>query len=148
MTTEIGWKRDTDGVLYWAGGGAVYKMPDEAIKTWWAGKLKPSCNESVFSMYYSSACGKTPKFDPDKNGRPTKCGHHSAAAKARKKAKQEAADARWRAERAKQDAIYAATKALEPALRRIAEGHNDPRTFATEVLDALDKARAMPIPPK
>jgi hypothetical protein len=41
-----------------------------------------------------------------------------------------------------QDDLSKANGMIEPALRQIAEGHNDPRTLAQEVLAAVDAAQA------
>lgn len=130
-------QRDTDGVLI-IQGGRHYSDPNEALKTWWAGKLSLCCTERVYSHYSSKPCGKTPKHDPDARGFPTKCGHHSAAAKKRES---EERDAKWRREWEQQMALSAALKEIEPALRKIAEGYNDARGLAQEVIAALDEAR-------
>ena len=132
--------RDEDGILAWR-GGRDYKAPAEQVKTWWAGVLRPGCNERMFENYSSHPCGKTPKHDPDAQGRPTKCGTHCQSAKDARKAK---ADAKMKALQDKWErhrAITAAVSAIEPALRKIAAGHNDPRTLAQEVIAALDDAR-------
>ena len=62
------------------------------------------------------------------------------------KAKSEARSAKWRAECDQRDRLNAATAALEPALRQIAAGHNDPRSLAESVIAALDAARTPPEP--
>lgn len=132
--------RDEDGILGWH-GGRHYTDPGEAVKTWWAGRLRVGCAEAVHSNYSSGPCGSIATRDLDANGRPTRCGTHCADAKAKRQA---ASNARWLAYKAKADraeAIRAATAALEPALRQIANGHNDPRALAQEVLAALDAAR-------
>lgn len=132
--------RDTDGLLVWH-GGRHYADPGEAVKTWWAGQTRIGCAESVYGNYATAPCGKVPKHDPDAKGNPTRCGTHCASAKAKRKA---ASDARYAAHQAKWDnqrALTAAEKGLEAALRRIAEGHNDPRSLAQEVLAELDAAR-------
>lgn len=142
MTIGKGLVRDGDGILAWQ-GGRHYSDPGEAVKTWWRGELRIGCAEEIFQNWSSHPCGKTPKHDPDANGRPTKCGTHSASAKAKREA---ASHARWKEAKAKalrQDAIGKARAEVEPALRRIAEGHNDPRGLAQEVIAALDAARAM-----
>ncbi len=133
--------RDDDGVLGWH-GGPHYSDPGEAIKTWWVGELRLGCAESVFGNYSSSPCGCIPKHDPDVNGRFTRCGKHSTAAKAKRKAAQEKRDQAWRRKMDLQNELHKATIAVEPALRQIADGHNDPRTLAQEVLSALDAIRA------
>lgn len=109
-----------------------------------AGKLThvPGCSERCFGTFKSFPCGKPPKFDPDKRGRMTKCGHHSAAAKQRKIDKRDARIAGWHAKWDRERAIETARGKIEPALRQIAAGHNDPRGLATEVIAALDAALA------
>lgn len=101
----------------------------------------PGCSERVFGTFQSYPCGATPKHDPDANGRLTKCGRHCAAAKQRKQDKQDAATALRRAKWDLFDAINSAERKVEPALRQIAAGHNDPRSLAQEVIAALDAAR-------
>lgn len=137
-----GFVRDTDGILVWQ-GGRHYQDPGEAVKTWWAGEVRCGCTEPIPASYSSSPCGKTAKYDPDANGRPTKCGRHSAAAKVKRKAAQEERDRAWRAKWDSQRALSTATAALEPALRKIAEGHNDARGLAQEVIAALDAAKRL-----
>jgi hypothetical protein len=135
-----GLQRDSDGILVWKGGGD-YRQPDEAIKTWWAGNLRFGCNERCFSNYHSHPCGNTAKHDPDAKGNPTKCGTHSQAAKDKRKAKSDARHEATREQWAREKALNKATAALEPALRKIAEGYNDARGLAEEVIAELDGAR-------
>lgn len=132
--------RGVDGILEWH-GGRHYDDPGEAVKTWWAGELRLGCNDRVFRDYSSFPCGKTPKHDPDAHGRMTKCGVHCAAATERRKAKQAERFEAWKADLNRKNAVHSAVAALEPALRRIAEGHNNPRDLAQEVIAALDAAR-------
>ena len=132
--------RGADGVLEWH-GGRRYEDPGEAVKTWWAGELRLGCNFRAFRNYSSFPCGKTPRHDPDANGRMTRCGVHCAAATDRRKAKQAERLEAWSAALDREVAVSSAVAALEPALRRIAEGHNNPRDFAAEVIAALDAAR-------
>lgn len=132
--------RGADGILEWH-GGRRYDDLGEAVKTWCAGELRLGCNERVFRDYSSFPCGKTPKHDPDAHGRMTKCGVHCAAATDRRKAKQAERRAAWEAALEREIALSNAVAALEPALRRIAEGHNNPRDLAQEVIAALDAAR-------
>ena len=130
-----GFNRGKDGILRWEGSGfgrRHYREPDEAIKTLYAGKERIGCNESVMSNLCSHPCGKAPKYDPDANGNPTKCGHHSAAAKARRKAKRDAANeaekARWRQKRESAEMA----KEAQEIVCRIAEGYNDPRSLCMD----------------
>lgn len=102
------------------------------------------CADFVIDRYGNRQCS-----------RPNGHGPHGAWCKQhdpdRIKAKREADEARraeehaaWRAEQKIARAIAAATAALEPALRQIAAGHNDPRSLAESVIAALDAARATP----
>lgn len=140
MTMGRGLVRGSDGLLAWH-GGSYYEDPGEAVKTWWAGVLRISCAESVWSNYSSAPCGKTAKHDPDANGHLTRCGLHSVAAKAKKKAAAAARDAAWRTKWDNQAALTKAEKEIEVALRFIAAGHNDPRALAQGVLAELDACR-------
>lgn len=134
--------RDTDGVLVPKPGRVYHSpVPNEAIKTLLDGKLTLGCNASVHDTWSSGPCGNTPKHDPDANGRYTKCGVHSAAAVAKRKAKQEQARVRWRLEYDAKDALRKAEEALEQALTRIAAGHNDARSVALDALKDLLDAR-------
>ncbi len=138
-----GWRRDTDGMLVWVGGiGTRYDMPSEAIKTYHAGKARPGCNYGAFHTYHHYPCGKTPKHDPDAQGRPTKCGLHSKAAFELRNAKKDATTARWKRQWSADAAAHEANHAIEVALRQIAAGHNDPRGLAQEKIEALDAAKA------
>ena len=62
--------------------------------------------------------------------------------------KRKAQDDKWRAESELKLARHAAIAALEPALRQIAAGHNDPRGLAESVIAALDAARNRPQGPE
>lgn len=136
-------ERDTDGVLI-IQPGVRYTDPGEALKRWWAGRLVLTCTEGMYSNYASRPCDRKPTCDPDHNGNPTKCKQHSAEGKAKRKAAAKARSDKMVAGWKRDAAIHEAQKAVEPALRRIAEGHNDPRSLAQEVLAALDAARGMP----
>lgn len=133
--------RDRDGNLVW-NGGKGYEDPGEAVKTWWAGEARFGCAERVMRGMWAAPCGKKAKNDPDARGNPTRCGVHCAKEKGRRAAEQ---DARFAASRKAFDekmAVVSAEKALEAAMREIANGHNDPRSLAREVLSRLDAARA------
>ena len=140
MKPGSGLKRGEDGILVW-NGGRHYTDPGEAVKTWNGGVLRIGCNERVSSGFSSYPCGCTPKHDPDANGNLTKCGRHSAAAKAKKAAKEQAARDLWRAKFKASNAVRDAASALEPALRQIAKGYNNPRALAQEIIAELDAAR-------
>lgn len=72
--------------------------------------------------------------DPDENGKMTTCKQHSQSAKAARDAK---ADAAYQADRFRRQYGYLGPK-LIAALQEIASGHNDPRTFAADILNAND----------
>lgn len=141
-TPGSGLVRAADGILEWH-GGRHYNTPEpnEAVKSYRSGVMAVRCNESVSSTWSSGPCGKTAKFDADKNGHLTKCGHHSAEAMAKKDAKKKATYSRWKAEWAARDAIHNAEAQIEAALQRIADGHNDPRSLAQETLQKVKEAR-------
>jgi hypothetical protein len=136
-----GLTRAADGVLEWH-GGRHYDTPDEAVRSYHKGVLAIRCNERIFSMWSSGVCGNTAKHDPDKNGNLTKCGRHCAEAVAKKKEKQAAEDAKRSRQWNAREALWKAEKKIEAALRSIADGHNDPRSLAKEVMEAVDAARA------
>lgn len=133
--------RGDDGILVWH-GGRRYSDPREAVKTWGAGVLRCGCTEMIISNYSSHPCGNIPKHDPDANGNLTRCGMHSASAKAKRKAAQEKRDASIRRKLEMQALLSKANAAVEPALRQIAEGHNDPRSLAFGIIAAIDAARS------
>lgn len=135
-----GLKRAADGVLEWH-GGRHYDEPDEAVRSYHKGVLAIRCNARIFAMWSSGVCENTAKHDPDKNGNLTKCGRHCAEAVAKKKAKQAAEDERRSRQWDARAALHKAELEIERSLRKIAEGHNDPRSLAKEVLDAVDAAR-------
>ena len=130
--------RGSDGVLQvnsklaWR---AEYQDPGEAVKTWWAGKLRFGCAERQFSNHRDHPCGKTPKHDPDHNGNFTRCGNHSKATKdrrdAKQRAKREAEKAKWEF-----DSSVREHRAEMPGIiQQIADGHNDPRGLCQSWLD-------------
>jgi hypothetical protein len=98
------------------------------------------CAESVFGDYTSHQCQNKAKFDPDESGNPTTCGVHSEARVAAKKTKR---DAEYELclkglERNAAEGNFAKESCY--AIRLIADGHNDPRALANEILDKLKKA--------
>lgn len=137
---KSGLRRGEDGILLYVGGiGTSYHDPKEAVKTSWNGKL--TCTERVWGTWDAAPCGKTPKHDHDNNGQPTKCGIHCKAAVEKRQAKSDEKMNHWRRQMDARSALSEATNAVEKALRKIAQGHNDPRGLATEVIDTLDAAR-------
>ena len=68
------------------------------------------------------------------------CKMHDPVAR---KAKQAARDAKWQSDWDREKALNNAKAALVPALRAIADGHNDPRALATEVIATLDAASGL-----
>jgi hypothetical protein len=102
------------------------------------------CAEIVFSKdgRFSRRCPNPAKHDPDAEGIPTKCGVHSRQANARR---EKAREARLEAERqswAKQGKAQEKARRLqadaEDILRKIATGHNDPRSLALEWVERKD----------
>lgn len=142
MSDMKGFTRDKDGVLVWQGGiGNSYRDPGEAVKFHYAGKLHFGCTERRYGLMRSASCDNAAKYDPDANGNPTKCGNHSKAAYERRNAKKDATEKRWRQQWQADAALREAQSALEPALRQIVQGHNNPRELAFEVLERLHEAR-------
>lgn len=86
-------------------------------------------------------CSSPATADHDENGKPTKCATHSIAGEARIAKKRADNRDKWRNEWERKDAIRIAQERVESALRMIAEGHNDARGLAQEVISALDDAR-------
>ena len=113
------------------------------VKAIQRGDGKWNCRTSVPARqgYWYYGCSSPATADPDADGNPTKCATHSVAGEARRKAKRAEHDAVRRTEWTKRDALNAAARELEPALRKIAEGYDDARGLAQEVIAALDEAR-------
>lgn len=115
-----------------------YGDPGEALNIQSGGKFSLGCTHKRFENYSSFPCGKTPKHDPDSNGHPKKCGHHSAASAKRKKDKADAKMQEWRDRNARNADIRAVKAEMLPLIKSIAEGHNDPRTACREWLDRYE----------
>ena len=96
------------------------------------------CADSVVDGFHSSQCSRKNGHGPHGAW----CKQHDPIARA---AKRDAQNAKWRAESELKLARHAANAALEPALRQIAAGHNDPRSLAESVIAALD---ALAPPPR
>lgn len=106
----------------------------------WAGDLKgrapdyTCCCESVWSRgrwSRSYQCQRKRGFGPDK----AYCKQHDPeVAKARKDAADARSNAKWQARRLE---IYG--KTFFDALKKIADGHNDARGLAQEVIDTFNK---------
>ena len=62
------------------------------------------CTERVWRDYHTTNCSRTAKYDHDESGKPTKCGHHSKAAKQRKRDKIKHEDRLRLAEKTRRDA--------------------------------------------
>lgn len=95
------------------------------------------CNHKVMGQWRYTNCSKTAKYDPDENGKPTRCGMHSKAAQERRqKEKDEREEAAIRSYRRKRaaDAVREKITALDRSavklLRLIADGYSDPRALA------------------
>lgn len=110
----------------------------EYQKTYGRYNVKPDfsrCAESVWGggALFQSQCKRKAVCDPDENGNPTTCKQHSEAARSERRAMIEA----------KRSAGMAHFKMrnmaprMRDALQQIADGHNDPRALAKEVLEKL-----------
>lgn len=81
-------------------------------------------------------CGKHAHYDEDHTGKPTRCLAHSRAKQAEKRAKEEARmEADKRAFRLRGVKAKAGPEAWT-LIRKIAEGHNDPRGAAREFMES------------
>ena len=112
-----------------------YTDPGEAIMVNSRGESRLGCNERMFRDWSSYPCGNKPKYDPDVNGNLTKCGHHSAEAKKRKKEKADAKYQEYTAKIERRSQIGRIKDEMLPLIRSIAEWHNDPHTACQEWLD-------------
>lgn len=144
MTKEApeGFVRLSSGILTWRPGfpsKVTYKTPDEAIVMPWAGKYVLRCNEKVFKDWSSGPCQNKAKYDPDENGNPTKCGHHRAEAKTRKKLQQEERDRKRMAALDYKIAKGKLTAELTQIVKAIAEGHNDARGLCLDWVNRNNK---------
>lgn len=96
----------------------------------WAGNpqgFKPDlsrCAKEIYSNHHSRQC-------PRKRTVGDYCWQHDPAAEARRA---EASEAAYRAKVAAIDRPYKQREAYRDALRKIADGHNDPCALAREVL--------------
>jgi len=86
-------------------------------------------------------CSKLACDDPDEDGNPTRCATHSKAGIERSKQRSDERYRQYTLEAERTQRLCAATAALEPALRQIAEGHNDARGLAQEAIAKIDAAR-------
>lgn len=100
---------------------------------------RPRCQERVYdAAIWSSGrrpCGKPAKHDPDASGTPTRCGIHSAAAKAKRKARIEQADAA-RSREQERNRIKAEAPGI---VRMIAAGHDDPQGLCKDWIKRLEE---------
>lgn len=87
--------------------------------------------EQTNGWYRDHQCTRKRGFGP--NGDYCKQ-HDPAAAEARRKASRANEEAKYEAFR-----MEAYGRAFHDALRKIADGHNDPRTLASEILDKFEK---------
>ena len=138
--------RGSDGILThnpkasrWNTAG--YYDPDEAVNVSQGNQTRLGCTHKIFSNYSSYPCNKVPKHDPDKNGRPTKCGIHSAASFQKRQDKAEAKRQAWRDAARKRADIQAIRNEMLPLIQSIADGHNDPRGACAEWLDRYNAAK-------
>lgn len=119
----------------------AYADPGEALNIERGNKFSLGCTHKRFENYSSFPCGKTPKHDPDANGRPTKCGIHSAEHIKRRKYKQDAKYAAETLKWARQREQASIRAEMLPLIRSIADGHNDPRTACREWLDRYEATK-------
>lgn len=111
---------------------------------WWAGEQYFGCTEGVYRTgdYRSSTCGKKAKYDPDAEGNPSKCGVHReeavAARRAKSAARLEAKMQEWRDKSNAQKRAAELRGEAEDIIRKIAAGHNDPRSLAVEWVKRRD----------
>ena len=103
---------------------------------YWAGEQFWGCTDRVPQQPSPrmSRCSNRAKHDPDADGNPTKCGVHSDAAKAKRKAKSDAKYAEWRAKSNREANIRKINAEMLPLIESIAAGHNDPRGACLEWL--------------
>lgn len=130
-----GYRRREDGVLVHTNEFIRRQHVSEAV--WFSDGHgeRFGCTTRVFSDgrdMTGHSCGKTAKHDPDWQGNPTKCGIHSAAAEAKRKAKFEAKYAEDRAKWAREAAQSRLESEAATIIRQIADGHNDPRALCAE----------------
>lgn len=112
------------------------------------GDGKWNCAASVPAQqgFGFNRCALPATQDPDENGNPTKCHIHSEKGRERLAEKRRERDRKWRADfDAKQKARKASERRVRAgaaaivACQKIAEGHNDPRALAAEVLAILEE---------
>ena len=118
-----------------------YYDPDEAVNFSQGDQMRLGCTHKVFSNYSSYSCEKIPKHDHDKNGNPTKCGIHSAAAFQKRQDKAEAKRQAWRDEVHKKIELGRIRDEMLPLIQAIAGGHNDPRQACVEWLEKYNAAK-------
>jgi len=82
-----------------------------------------------------SQCQRKATCDPNEDGKPTTCKQHSDSSMNARREKQRAAQ---ETDMAKWQERYAAPR-MRAALQKIADGHNDPRSLAQEVLAQFSK---------
>ena len=114
---------------------------------------KPRCACKVWGNYDYSQCDKVAKVALSDGT--TWCGTHAPAAVDRRKAQQAARSAEWNRkfneqQDARQQAKHreAAYPQLLALVEAVADGHNDPRTAAADLLGALGIRAALSTPPK
>lgn len=108
----------------------------------WAGNpkgRKPDfdlCCEDVYPRDYgpSHQCANKAKHDPDHTGKPTACGSHSDAARKKRAIKRKASYLADKARWDKRGRAHDFTSEAKALIKRIADGHNDPRTAAMELV--------------
>ena len=144
-TTPAGYKRGEDGILRPKGGFSSERPAEanEAVMFDDGYGRRIGCSARVTpkgSSWHDHACGKVAKHDPDHNGNPTRCGVHSAAANARRKAKADAAYEAYRQKAAKTAKSRDLAREAQEIVKVIAGGHNDPRHICQEWLSKWEDA--------
>ena len=98
-------------------------------------KSKCAANVTSASIWDGgSQCTRKAICDPDKDGNPTTCKQHSQEASKARKDKRDAEYAR----QSREWAFKRNGERFYDALKLIAEGHNDPRSLAQDVISKSD----------
>ena len=131
--TPEGWRRREDGILEPDPGIQRRAIHEEAVLNR-DGSFQCRARVSSRDAWRMSNCANPAKHDPDKNGNPTKCGIHCKAAVEKRKAKSDAKHEEWLKRHDLNDQRRKIQAELEPIIRQIAGGHNDPRGLCSDWL--------------
>jgi hypothetical protein len=94
----------------------------------------PRCRAEVMQGFHSAQCQNRAKYDGA-----TRCWNHSTDRQRKDAEKMEAKMAANRAKWDHADAVREWNKTVHEALEAIADGHNDPRGFAQEIMSKKPK---------